>query len=780
MYDNRGAPRARRYRETQRLRVVAGGLAFALCIGLAMQSVPASAHTPSAVFPAIVSNSNVPGLSVQVAKTIKPSGGVVWLAPNGNDLAFAQASANAAVTSGVAVMAESFNPEEVRTQLAVLAPAKVEFVGPSNQFSSAFRLGLAQYFATADQHVTAGSLGWSVAVNEPSAREKLVVTDSATVAVRELAASLAIATSSSLLIVDELADPVLVGSIAADSLNALITIVGPMESVAAFTAGAEAARERVMWLDTEDETASGEAALEAMVAAGRDAPRVVAATDGGLAVRAIASSVARATDSVVAPLGVARGYVERFRSSLSNISVVGLTASRAHVLSLSSSWQTPHAAPDFRVEDIQYTSNAASHTITVSPISGAARYRAYDIDGVQIGASTSTALTVSGAPESALVVAERADGGEIRRVDVHLNQYTGASDRDLALVGSASNGRTHLSFLGGAGLPRLVTRTQVDVQDMSIVPDPERDTVTLGITCDGTFTDIIDDPSKQYDYRVRVLNNDRESCSQSPSVSPNDTPAVMGVTIPALAEPFGVQARRGNSGDLVETAPRRSGRSLFDLAIADSALKESAIGSSPMAIQSLPSIRFRYQAWIRASLAPGLPRIEPSGIWHDFFGGDGRDANPNGSYRYRQDMRINFGAGGGYSYSENMGETKKYSCRFIGSLDCRLMARDAAPLSGLWDEGRVYSSTKGTFTLRARAANPLQVGAPPIDANLRFDWKLGGTTVTGSHDRMPSHEIWFDVAGWNEWQHVYSTKEVGLHCLVGTLPGCRQNVNVRI
>uniref|UniRef100_UPI003D7148A0 hypothetical protein n=1 Tax=Cellulomonas sp. Y8 TaxID=2591145 RepID=UPI003D7148A0 len=86
-------------------------------------------------------------------------------------------------------------------------------------------------------------------------------------------------------------------------------------------------------------------------------------------------------------------------------------------------------------------------------------------------------------------------------------------------------------------------------------------------------------------------------------------------------------------------------------------------------------------------------------------------------------------------------------------------------------------ATSGNFTWKNGGTNPLFPSAPPIDAALTVKYAPGRTVISGTHDRMPRHEIWFLVDGWNEWTYAYGSTTYLPACLEGSIPGCRVDVN---
>lgn len=735
----------------------------------------------SADLPSVLTGSSLSVLSAHVAEAVGGTSVPIILAPAGDELSLAQAAANASLSGGVAVMAASSNADEVLAQLAPFAPSSVGLVGAPSSFTAEFKAALEAEYGLDETHVAEDMFSRSAAALDPAARAEIVLTDSSDTGVQALAASLAVTSGAALIMLDGAEDLSSVAAVLEDSATTEIAVVGPDAGASPYQETSQAVLNKTMWLDTADPQEAEQAAMQAMVSAGRNADRVVAATDGGVGDRVLAAVAARAGDALTGSVEGVEEYVSKFYGTLDQVVAVGVTASATDVSDLSSTLPAIPSAPAFRVKDVIYDPTDSSYDITTTAATGATKYTAYDINGAEVGASTTTSIHVSDEPESLAIIATKSSS-QVAELQMRINGYANGEDRDQVVVGSLSTGgRNHIKFLGGEGIPRVVTRMPVSIY-AGEAADPETDTVTVGVTCASEFTDTTLDPTFQYDYRVTTLNNDAEACGNEPTENPEPTPRISGVSFPPTEFPMLDAKRAGVAAD-GSTTPRAA-KSLVDRIILGDDTSGVSTGREASSVSAIgddwPDMNWRYQGWIRPSKVLGPP---PSGRItrpFTFFHGDGRGPNPNGAYRFRQDVKVSFGSSHGLTYSEHMGQTVKYACRWPNGTDCETVSSKTAPLSELSLVNRNPQDIYGWFTFKVDASNPLQLGAPAISSDIEIIYGPGSTRIIGWHDKMPSHEIWFNAEGWGEWENAYTTREVGLHCLVGWLPGCTAYVNLTL
>ena len=776
------------------MRVVALGSTFAVCDEILAQ---AAASVPTST-PSILSGRTLSEVSDNVGRIVSPRPARVALAANGDELSLAIAAANASAGGYAALMARSANASSVLDQLEAFDPDTVELVGSPDSFGPDLVTALQARYDVDQAHIASAPFDRGVAATDTTARNRIVVTDSTDVAEQSLAAQFAVATRTPLAVVDSQAVPATMATVFEDPNNTEIVVVGPVPASLGFEQVGQDLSPKVQWLDTSDIDKAQQAAIEAMISAGRDAPRVVASTDVGLGSAALAGLVAEAVDGVVSSTAALSSYSTTLYSPLSFVGAVGVSARSAAVSSLNAAQPTPQPAPTFRVTDV--TVSGSSFTATTSAVAGATRYSAYDNTGSLAGTSTSRTITISGQPKELAILATSASGAALGEVQMRINDYSEPGRRDEIIVGSDSDGRNHLAFLGGTGVPRIITRLPVSMYSGTVV-DVEADIETIAITCESNFTDLALDGANQYTYQATVLNNDRETCGHAPNAGPDLTRTTSGVVFPAteaLAEPSlsgdTTKEPMTTSSEAVPEAPRARMSQLASVIRPEASSEDASAsandgGKAANESQSSgtgpgdgwPDVVFRYQAWIRKdkALAP-----EPSGLpTHPFvfYGGDGRSENPNGTYRFRQNVRVKFGSDHDQLYTEAMGETFKYACPLPTFWGCILRDRDTAPVSQLSRVDSFHAPTYGWFTLKADAKNPLgPPGSPAITAEMTVVYGPGRTVLLGLHDRMPSHEVWFYADGWGEWAHTYSSREKGLQCLAGWIPGCTTLVNVEL
>ena len=775
-------------------------LAAVLATGVVVSGVvsvaPANTALATGASTVVVADPLLSGLSEQIGGIVDQTPSRVALAPAGDEVSLAIAAANASVGEYIPLMATSADPSEVLSQLSSFAPSTVELVGAPSSFGSSFVAALEQTYSVDQSHVADAPFDRAIAATDPAERDRVVVTDATDATRQALAAAYAVDVGAPLMIVDGQAAPSDMASVMEDNNTNEIVVVGDSAGSAAFELVGQDLSAKVRWLDTTDSTTMEQLAIRGMITSGRDAPRVVASTDPGIGARALAAMLANSIDAVTGSESAIAEYSAMMYSPLAEIGVVGQSASAAKVSAIESGQPIPRAVPNFRATDV--TVSASDYSVSTTPVTGATSYSAYDEMGTLLATSQSPTVTVTGDPAPLSITAIDSSGGLLGQVQMRINDYSEPDNRDQIVVGSDSDGRNHLRFLGGAGVPRLINRLPVSIYSSGSV-DVEADTETIAITCAGDFTDGALDGTYQYTYEVTTLNHDSETCALPPTVDPADAQVTGGVVFPATeypayaglsSSPTATQAPDAEQKADAGQGPRAR-MSLLQLATRStgltankgkgSALGREPLGGTPVSGDDWPDVVFRYQGWIRKSqvFAPQHSGnlLKP----YTYFHGDGRAEDPNGSYRFQQNVRVRFGSAHNQYYDEHMGETIKYKCPTPWWWQCSEAARATASLSELSKTNSYHSNVYGWFTLDVDATNPLgPPGSPAITAEMSFIYGPGGTTILGYHDNMPSHEIWYYAVGWGEWERAYSSREVGLQCLVGFIPGCTTFVNVRL
>lgn len=744
--------------------------------------VAGSLSANSVSVPPVLGGSTLASTTSAVSAALASSStGPVFLAAHGNDLALAQASANASQANGLALSAAGTDPTAVLAQLSALGPASVELVGPPAGFPQALLDALDVEYTVGTFGVAAQAIDWSPAAEDATMRANVVVGNPTVANSAEAAANLATVTGASLLLLDGTEPIGAIETILNDPSNELITVMGGNTALTTFDQLAETAGDRIASFDTTDLGDTELAVAFEAVSTGSAARSVVASTTKTAGGYATAALVARYTGGVTVSTANASQYVKLLTAPMSAPTVVGVGASTTMVTALQAAQVTHQSAPAFRVTNTTVTPTTFS--VTHTGYTGAARYAAYDLEGNEVASSTTTTISIPGTPESTAIAALNSAGSPIATLQYKVNEYETSADRSQVVIGSTSGPTNHFVFLGTQNLPRLVTRTPISITGEA--PDPANDTVNVALTCATTYTDASQPKTWQYLYRVTTLSQDPAACGATGAPGDSSIRDVAGVTFPATEYPMlAAKSAQAQALSTPDPAVQATG-SILERAIANQFAAADAAGSGITAFapgDDWAPIKFRYQAFIPESKiwAPGISGSLSRPF--QFFHGDNRWVfTPNGSYRYRMDATVTFGSGHNVQYQEWMGQSIKYACRWPNGSDCVEMQRKTAPLSELWIQDVAHTNTSARFIMAARASNPVHALAPPIDGGVGFNLKRGGSTIRGTHDMMPRHEVWFMVVGWNEWYYAYGSSAHFVACLQASVaPGCTANFNVRI
>ena len=737
---------------------------------------PVSAMAPLAapLNGSVISAPSRADLSDSIAQLIAPNEPVVvHLAASGNDLALAQASANAVRAGGVALAARGTDSASVTAQLGALNVSSVELTGPATGFPAELISALRANYSVADRLVAPNPYQWSLAAVDPAARDRLVVVSQTVPNSVELGTLWATASKASLLILDATAPSGDIAAILEDPTNVGTDVFG-LESLVAPAPVSDAGASRVRTVDLGDPASVLDDMALDIITTGANARQVVAASDADPGTVGLTGQLARYSGSVASTTAAAQRYARLLPGSLSRAVVVGgASATSAASTAITNSQQAPVPDPSFRATGS--TATTTNFTITFTAYAGATRYAALDAAGTQLATSTTPTLTIPGDARSVAVVAY---AGTVARATLQfkLNEVAGDAPAGSALVGSTSDSTNYMRFIGSTNLPRLIERTRISVTGEA--PDPDNDSSRVALTCTSTFTDAAQDPTFQYDYRVITLSQDPATCGSTGIPGAAGALLVSGLTFPATVYPEFRSAE-------TQPVPPVATMSLFDQRVfGESMSGQSARASiAPRAVgDDWPAITFRYQTFIPSKM---IYAPSPQGwTWTRpfvYYNGNDRLLDPKGSYKTRQDVRVTFGSAPSISYAEYMGGTIRWACRLPGGSDCSETGRATASLSELSMPSRAAGATSGHFTLKNDASNPLFPSAPAISASLKFKYAPGGTSITGSHDKMPIHEIWFLVEGWDEWYFAYASTSYAPQCLAGgVIRGCSLNVNVRL
>nr|WP_246280552.1 DUF3238 domain-containing protein [Cellulomonas humilata] len=701
------------------------------------------------------------------------------MAASADELAYAVAAANASQTNTIAIVASSGSDGgAVLAQLAPFAPDTIRLVGRPASFSPSLLQSLAGAYTVDDDLVASTPTGWTLAATEPSRRERVVVGNTTIAGSVEIATTLAVATGAALLVLDGTDGGTEVSAILDDTANTQVTIVGEGALTAADALG-ESAVNRVVNIPISDLNGAERNVAAQIIGAGASVRKIVAAPSRSTASLASAARIAREFGAVPMSQASAVTYAGLLAQPITDVSSTGVGATETLAAAVEDAQRVFPALPAWRVTDT--ATGADDFSISYTAVPGAATYTAYDGYGEPVASSNTTTLVVPGVASAVAIVAESSSFDYLGTLQYKVNEYRTEADRPTAVIASTSQASNNsIVFLGAAGLPRLVTRTAIPITGE--MPDPDNTTTEVAITCAPTFTDDVLDPTLQHQYNLVTLSQSPTACGQPGSAGDAVVRDVGGVTFPATEYPMLGAERANGIAASTPDVDRAASRSLVQQAIAARA-NDTAIGDSGRAFapgDDWAPIRFRYQAFIPETIlwAPGS--TGSLGRPWQYFGGDGRSLDPNGSYRYRQDATVYFGSAHNISYTEWMGTSHKYACRWPNGTDCVHQQTATASTSELTLRAPSHTNTSAKFAFTNAASNPLHAAAPAINADIGFHLNPGGTTIRGSHDSMPRHEIWFTVEGWNEWYHAYSSTFYTAACLLDVAPACTTRFNVGI
>lgn len=174
----------------------------------------------------------------------------------------------------------------------------------------------------------------------------------------------------------------------------------------------------------------------------------------------------------------------------------------------------------------------------------------------------------------------------------------------------------------------------------------------------------------------------------------------------------------------------------------DSAVSMSASDAMRGPGDGWPSISLFYVTYIpEAKVVMPWPSFE---IGYPFvaYGGDARAwQDLNGSNRTFNQAVVHFGTNHNIEAARQTGMTYLFHCQWFDN-GCKVVDQEQLPAEG--NIGMLVEShpTSADVFMWVDAANPLSI-APPIDGWV--DWKIrpGGSSVTGGHDLMPVHQLWW-------------------------------------
>lgn len=520
---------------------------------------------------------------------------------------------------------------------------------------------------------------------------------------------------------------------------------------------------------------------------------VVSATGGSYDRLGIAGAHARKVGALLTPqlfvtptgsVDPAGRYISLWGSELASLELVGVNVSSWALNSLAAPTTVDRSGPPaFRATGL--TKDPSSYSLSLSTVSGATTYSAYDVAGTLVASSNTPVLAYSSQVGGLLVVA-RSGTTELARLEVRANDYSTTAQRTSVTVGSTNAGTNHLVFLNTTVLPRLITRVE---SDPFAFPPTEGPEIPVAVTCQSSFTDVGLDPTKEYTYSVAEMTNvNAQACdpTYSPLPATSDDLLYGQVPLPFTAFPTSFS----NKSETTETALAASPTTM-DLILAQAAADSEAVLSDGIGAQLAPGddwqpVIVRWQAFIPEGRFPfGCCSNDPSRPFAA-FGGDNHGTNdPNGSHRFEQDLTFYWGTNHHVVYSEDVGETHLYKCAQPVA-NCVLVATGEAPASELSANEFASTNTSASAHVWAQATNPLVSFAPPIDTDWRVKLSTSGSFAYGYHDNMPQHELYVGVLQ-SEFYRMYTSPYISwaqLPCLYSSPSsprlGCATYFNVQL
>ena len=485
-------------------------------------------------------------------------------------------------------------------------------------------------------------------------------------------------------------------------------------------------------------------------------------------------------------------YLNLWATETPAVHLIGTALTASNATTVSAPTTTPRsAAPAFSITGA--TVGATTWALSYTAVPGAAQYAAYDLYGTLLGQSATTTLTLPNPLTAVAVAALGSTSNELQRIDFRSNSYVDSTERESAVIGSAGSGSNYILFLSTLKTPRVITRTVTD--PFSMVGTSL--TTTIAITCNSFFVDAGLDSTKQYDYDVQtVTTSANRACDATASQTPGiGIPIMVGsLGLPPTVFPPVAAARVGVNSKIMKKAQSTLAASptLSDTKLMISMKKPSAKSAvfaasvaaranTSAAAQPLPDYLVRYVGFIpEAALpVPGYP------TWDPFLPllvvkGDGRPEfahDPNSTaYRFREDLYFNFSSGN-VTPVPSFNPSVAYKCGLSG---CVVLRTATANQNEIQVSSQYANSIAGQALVTVHATIPVVYGAPAIDAKIFITLSPGHSSITGSHDRMPVHEI-YDGPQYSEFFALpaYHSKGHYVPCLftVG-IPGCSVNVNV--
>lgn len=669
--------------------------------------------------------------------------------------------------------------------LQALGATHVSVFGTSSTFSAAFLSSLSSRVTIDVNIAESNAFERSKVLAQRLVSVHPVVVDPSVAADVRVGANYAAMNGFPLIYVDGTETSANLSTFFSNFASGSISVIGKARSVTSSIPSAQTGQVEVLNTDDPDELEVQLA--DRTVGAGNSATDVYVAPSDQLGSVSLAGLWAHNKGGVSLSAGAAtnpgsasafHSYASLWASELSTIHLVGKSLSNDSLVAVSQPTTVARAsAPSWHLIDT--TLGSATWTISYTSLGGASSYVAYDVYGESLGTSTTGSMTLAGTPSAVALVALNSSGDELARIEYRVNKFEAADERESAVIVGARAGTNYLRFLGTLKVPRLITRTMTDPFDESAEPV----VVTNAITCMAFFADSGLDPTKQYRYTVQTLSSsDNRGCSSTAPQNPVVTAPVSAaaVTVPLTefpASPEGMGLfKAGASADERAASPTTT----------DSALMQSQNHTTVKSRQvtakkggtlnraTFPDFVLRYQGFIAQQYVPFPESTGDLLRPVTAFGGDNRGGGISyGSYRFRMTVFFNF-AGRTVNMVPEIGESHKFKCTVLLT-GCIQTASASAPTSSLTMPYASITSNQALVRLNVDSSLPLVSFAPPINGNINFYLGVGNSTILGTHDMMPNHEIFSGLA-YSEYSTNYVSRWAVLPCLYGG-PGCVVQLN---
>lgn len=784
--------------------MVAGALAVTTAVSVGAVSAPAIGATTKQV----VSAASTDELLAAVNDMAFPvtASTVVAVQP-GSDALLAEATALASAEHAPIVIAASGTDDtSVRSAAEMYAAPSVTLYGTGDYFTQAYQDDLASHVTLTTSTLSNNALDRARAVLGMVAVPRIVFADSSSALDQRLAANDAIGRGAALAVLN--------GSEAADDITAFITdkkdtpvtLVGDVASQDFSFPDGESNGFTTMPVNdpvatelaqAEEQTTNGAQANDLYVAPNDQLPSVVlnaylARASGGVSMTAGPAATITAASAAVSD-------IKLLAAETSGVHLVGINVTSAQLASLTTQTATARrAAPAWRFTGASVTSG--TFKVTWTALTGAASYKGYDILGNQvISATKATSATVTGGAQDIVIAGINSAGKEIGRLEFTANELASPEDAESAAISSTKDGSgdNYIQFLGKLRLPRVITRTMTDPMKPTAAPVVS----TIAVTCQSFFDDK-GDPTKQYEYEVRTQGGaDNVACKADASRYPTTIQAIESskVTVPMTTYPTvastkatsfrsmsqveSLQSKADVShaaapstqdSELMSALGKTTGQSTYIRA----ALPQATTTAAKAAAAAGPNYAIQYSAFIKENRIPGpFPYSFNKQYPYVQFAGDNRGLGiPNGAHRVQATMKFMFqNSPQTVVLERNVGLTTRYNCTKKTGGTCVVDATARASENGITWAPHISGSV-ATATLAVKVADPLIPHAPAINTGLYFRLQPGHSTIQGSHDRMPAHEIDSGIIP-GDYSVRYTADEGPLYCLWGFVPSCTVHVN---